>query len=572
MFRLSKTRIITFFFLFAVFNNSQALSKSTNFTYTEKNISSYLSGIISMNKNNTNEANNFFKKIKPPPDEHKNFKIQFLRTLVLLGKFEKSFTYAKNLEEENANFDEANIILGINYFINNDYNLSEKYFEKLNEDLENNFYLERYFSDFLIAIIRAAQNDEMQSFKRLELIPKSLISLKKVESALLHCYFDSKKTHKYFYELVNDKDKSFSRYDFFLANHLIHNDKIEEAKKLISASKKRYEGNILIHQTYDYLSSEKYKKIKNFFNCKNPLDIMSEFFYIIANLYSAEKNYLLSNFYLKISLFLNKKFESNQNLLAENYFYQENYDSAKKIYFSLKKIGSTYSWHAIKYISYIISLTEGEEKAVDYLKSEVKKIPNLNYYNYYDLANSFESNNDLEEAIKYYTKALIKLEVNHYLIPIILYKRGTSYERLGMWSEAEKDLKQSLKLLPDQPYVLNYLAYSWLDRKKNINESLEMLKKANELKQSDGYITDSLGWGFYLIDEYSEAEKFLRKAVELMPFDPIINDHYGDVLWKLNKTIQARYFWKHAISFEKEDKEFIETVNQKLIFGLEDKS
>ena len=151
MFRLSKTRIITFFFLFAVFNNSQALSKSTNFTYTEKNISSYLSGIISMNKNNTNEANNFFKKIKPPPDEHKNFKIQFLRTLVLLGKFEKSFTYAKNLEEENANFDEANIILGINYFINNDYNLSEKYFEKLNEDLENNFYLERYFSDFLIA-------------------------------------------------------------------------------------------------------------------------------------------------------------------------------------------------------------------------------------------------------------------------------------------------------------------------------------------------------------------------------------------------------------------------------------
>ena len=78
----------------------------------------------------------------------------------------------------------------------------------------------------------------------------------------------------------------------------------------------------------------------------------------------------------------------------------------------------------------------------------------------------------------------MKLEVNHYLIPIILYKRGTSYERLGMWSEAEKDLKQSLKLLPDQPYVLNYLAYSWLDRKKNINESLEMLKKANELKHN----------------------------------------------------------------------------------------
>ena len=99
-----------------------------------------------------------------------------------------------------------------------------------------------------------------------------------------------------------------------------------------------------------------------------------------------------------------------------------------------------------------------------------------------------------------------------------------------------------------------------------------MLKKADEIKKNDAYIIDSLGWGFYLNANYLKAEKLLRRANELMPFDPIVSDHYGDILWKLNKNLQARYFWKQALNLEKTDKEFMDKVGQKLIFGLIDKS
>ena len=149
-----------------------------------------------------------------------------------------------------------------------------------------------------------------------------------------------------------------------------------------------------------------------------------------------------------------------------------------------------------------------------------------------------------------------------------MHKRGTSYERLGLWDEAEKDLKKSLEIKPDQPYVLNYLAYSWLEKRINLKESLEMLKKADFLKQNDGYIIDSLGWGFYLNNNYVEAERLLRKAVELMPTEPVIVDHYADILWKLNKDIQARYFWKQAQNLESTDKEFIDAIKKKIIFGI----
>ena len=150
-------------------------------------------------------------------------------------------------------------------------------------------------------------------------------------------------------------------------------------------------------------------------------------------------------------------------------------------------------------------------------------------------------------------------------------RRGTSYERLGDWERAEKDLKESLRLLPDQPHVLNYLAYSWVEKKINIDESLRMLKRATELTENDGYIIDSLGWAYFKNENYVAAEKFLQRAVELLPRDPIINDHYADNLWMLKKTIQARYIWSGVLRLDKTEKKLKDEVNKKLIFGITNK-
>jgi tetratricopeptide (TPR) repeat protein len=150
----------------------------------------------------------------------------------------------------------------------------------------------------------------------------------------------------------------------------------------------------------------------------------------------------------------------------------------------------------------------------------------------------------------------------------LLYRRGGSYERMGEYKKADKDLLESLKIDPDDAYVLNYLAYSWLERNYKIDEALIMLEDAYASKSNDPYIIDSIGWAYYLVEDYVKAEKFLKRAVELMPDDPIVNDHYGDILWKLNRKIQARYFWANVLKMEDVEKEMLEIINKKLTEGL----
>ena len=567
-----RINIFAFISLLILLYTTSALPKNTEYVFSEKNISNYFSGIISLNQNNTSHAFKYLKKAQPLRIQHHNYNAQFLKTLVLLRKFNESFDFAKNLNLKNGDFYEVNLLLGLNYFINNDYLNAEKQFSLLRGKYGTDYQLERYIGNFLSVISKASQNNKKESLKKLESISDQLYNLKKIQEVFLHCHFESPLTISLFENLLNDETEAFSRYNFFLVNYLLHENNINEAQKVISKGYEHYNHNVLIHQTYEFMIKHNYDAIKNFFNCKNPKDLLSEFFYIIANFYSSEEDYTLANFYLNISIHLNKNFSTNQSLLAENYFNQGREKKSQKVYYLLKNIGNVYSWYANKRLAYIIASTDKKQEAIKYLKKEFYKIAEPNYYNYLDLANFLNNNDNYRDAIKYYSAVLKKLEPNHSLIPIILHKRGTCYERLGIWDKAEKDLKHSLKLSPDQPYVLNYLAYSWLEKKKNITESLEMLQRANQLKENDGYIIDSLAWGFYLTKDYLEAEKLLRRAIVLMPADPVIADHYGDILWKLDKNIQARYYWKQAQELELEDQEFIDSINEKLIFGLIEKS
>ena len=135
-------------------------------------------------------------------------------------------------------------------------------------------------------------------------------------------------------------------------------------------------------------------------------------------------------------------------------------------------------------------------------------------------------------------------------------------------SKAEEDLLASLKANPNQAYVINYLAYSWIEQGINIKRSLKMLEKANKLRSNDPYITDSLGWALFKLERYKEAKDYLQSAVRLMPADPIVNDHYGDALWKNGNKIQARYYRDYVLNLEKTEKELKKIIEKKLIKGL----
>jgi len=147
------------------------------------------------------------------------------------------------------------------------------------------------------------------------------------------------------------------------------------------------------------------------------------------------------------------------------------------------------------------------------------------------------------------------------------YFRGICYERNKQWSKAEADMKKALELYPEQPHVLNYLGYSWIDQGIHLDEGMSMIKRSVEQRPDDGYIVDSLGWAYYRLGNYEEAVKNLERAVELKPVDPTINDHLGDVYWKVDRVLEAKFQWSHARDL-KPDADDLKTIEDKLKNGL----
>ena len=130
----------------------------------------------------------------------------------------------------------------------------------------------------------------------------------------------------------------------------------------------------------------------------------------------------------------------------------------------------------------------------------------------------------------------------------LLYSRGIALERMNDWKRAEQDLLNALRLKPDQPYILNYLGYSWIDRGMNLEGAKSMIEKAVSIRPNDGFIIDSLGWAFFQLGKYNQAVKYLEKAASLEPEDPVINDHLGDAYWLTNRRLEARFQWLRSLS------------------------
>jgi len=151
---------------------------------------------------------------------------------------------------------------------------------------------------------------------------------------------------------------------------------------------------------------------------------------------------------------------------------------------------------------------------------------------------------------------------------VLYYARGITFEREKQWPRAEADFRKALELRPNQPLVLNYLGYSFVEMGENLDEALDMIERAVAGRPNDGFIADSLGWVLYRLGRYDEAVQPMERAVELTPLDPVINDHLGDVYWAVGRLREAEFQWRRAISFEPEDKD-LTRIRRKLEVGLD---
>jgi Flp pilus assembly protein TadD len=185
------------------------------------------------------------------------------------------------------------------------------------------------------------------------------------------------------------------------------------------------------------------------------------------------------------------------------------------------------------------------------------------------LGQLLRSNKKFEDAAKVYGVAIDRLGTLEPEDWQLFYYRGISYERAKQWPQAEKDFQKALELSPDEPYVLNYLAYTWVERRENLDQALKMLEKAVGQRPEEGFIIDSLGWAHFMLGRYPEAVGELERAVALAPTDPVLNDHLGDAYWKVGRHQEARFQWSRALSFDPEPDQ-APKLQQKLEQGLVD--
>ncbi len=553
-----KTTILLFSLLLY---QSPLLSKSTSFNeFNSKNLSKYFSGIVAFENRNNSEALDFFKSSKILINQHDPYLEKFIMSLVFDDQVAQAINIIKiNNKKSNSDFFEAYILLALDSLKKNNINKASEVLANVPKYLQKDRFS-------LIILDSLKQYIDVFNNKKIKKGNQNFGNLSLISETFQRCYLDDKNTGSFFLKLFNNSEADYSRYTYFYLTYLIEKNQIEEAKA-ITDKLDFINTTLLLSQGKSWIERSEFKEFSKVFSCSNHNDIVGEFLFLISNLYSSQNEFEKSNFYLSLSSYLNPKFVFNLSLVAENFYLNKDYNKSKVVLKNFDKNQDFYYWFRTKKEAQIIMKTGKQKEALNYITSKFDKIINPNNKFLFDIANFYKNAKEYNQAIKYYSLIINSLAEDNEVKADLLYRRGGSFERLNDYSSADRDLQYSLKIDPDDAYVLNYLAYSWLERDYKINEAIEMLEKAYSQKSDDPYIIDSIGWAYYLINDFIEAEKFLKRAVQLMPDDPIVNDHYGDILWKLNRKIQARYFWSMVLKMEDAEQKLIENILNKLIDG-----
>ena len=560
VFYLSCKIIVQIFFVIIFLSTFPAKSLD-KFDKADK-VSNYFLGILLLNNNQYEDSQKYFNRLDGLENSHIDYSVKYLYSLINSGNLNEAFNYSKKLEKKNLDSFESYLISGVFYLKNSKTELAKKYFLKAKNkspgSILNNYVSNSLYNWSNLSNIEQATND-------LKKLDERFKNLKKLQNVFLNCYFDSPNTGNLFTQITSNEKTDFSRYNYFHASFELSIGKINNAKEIINSALKIYPRNLLLNQ---YKIDLNKKKNSSLFNCKKREHIAAEILYITANALSSQSVYTLSNFYLNLAKYLNEDFLSFNTLLAENFYKVDNYKKAKKVYTDLSKHGEAYNWYSSKQIAKIFIKENNRDGALKLLNKSYNNLINKEIYETFDYAEFLKNNEKFKESINFYTKIINQITKKHPLYTEATDGRGVAYERIGKWIKAEKDLLASLEVDPDQAYVINYLAYTWIEQGTNIKKSLTMLEQANKLRSNDPYITDSLGWALFKLKRYKEAKNYLQLAVKLLPADPIVNDHYGDALWKNGEKIQARYYWNYVLNLEKTEDKQKKIIEKKLIKGL----
>ncbi len=462
---------------------------------------------------------------------------------VIFDEWTKAEKISSLLLKKNKNNFSANLFKFFIGFLNN--REVDSYLEKVEPK-----YLDLNF----INAITIWKNYEKNQDKFFQV--KNCVPIICLHSALVLNMLDQNKQAQSFFDKVEKGQFASYRIKELLLLNAMHAKSVDAEKFLNQINSHDLNIN---NFDLNYFSKNKY--------LLNPIENkthgMAEVLYNISSWFFSKDLYKYSAFFGKISLKLRPEFNAMKLLLAGNL------EKLGYANLAMEHAGNfdPKNLYLYKFIRTKLSLFEDLKKNQEFLsdlKEFVRKYPERLEMKIL-LADKLRRLEKYKEAIIIYTEIIN----NKALAPNwnVLYSRGISYERINEWNKAENDLKEAMRLNPEDAYILNYLAYSWLDRKKNFAQALELLKKAVEIEPSDAYIIDSLGWAFFLTNQTDESINFLEKAVSLLPNDATLNDHLGDAYWKAGRRNEARSQWKRVLILDPKFKKK-KIINMKIKKGL----
>lgn len=297
-----------------------------------------------------------------------------------------------------------------------------------------------------------------------------------------------------------------------------------------------------------------------------PSAAVSDLLFSVASSLSQEGNDIFAYVFSRLSLHLDPENGLALSLVAQGLQMQERHEEAIEVYASIP-LTSPIGFSARLSMADAMNQFGRTDEAIASLE-ELASTYTDDYAPLAAIGNFLRGEEMFEGAVEAYDRAFARIpEVSHEHWTM-LYYRGIALERAGMWERAEADFLQALEFEPDQPFVLNYLGYSWVEQGKNLDEARAMIESAVEQRPRDGFIIDSLGWVLYRLGQYEEAVPHLERAVELAPADAVINDHLGDALWRVGRKMEARFQWQRASELEP-DEDLAALLATKLENGLE---
>ena len=474
-----------------------------------------------------------------------------------------NFDRAKPLAEQELKVDSTDALAGLVMIVDRlkagDTASALKYAAALPSD-----GVHRFVGPLALAWARMAAGDLQGADAALQQLDKfnGFKPLKDFQLGLLYDFAgQTEKAESYYTKTLADNDQLNWRLTDAIANFYERHGKTDKAKALYQKFKDQNVGSEIAETVLSARPPGVPKAM-----IASATDGLAESMFDLASVLNQTETIDLALIYDRFALWLQPDFRLAQLLIADVLSTQNEPAQSLAVLQSIPKT-SPYSWSARLRAAADLEDLDRADEAITELKQMATEQPKTIGADI-QLGDIFRNKKRYDEAAAAYNEAIERAAANG--IPerwALFYDRGVSYERAGDWKKAEADLERALSLKPDQPLILNYLGYSWVDKGEKLDQGLKMIEKAVELRPEDGYIVDSLGWAHYRMGDYAGAVEFLERAVELVPSDSTINNHLGDAYWRTGRLTEARYQWHRALQFGP-DKDDVEPLQSKLEKGL----